>query len=602
MRRVAWFVLLAFLLGADSGLSGSPALAAGSIVVTSTADTAGTCPHPTQCTLRAAIQAVNDGSDGDPATISFAPGIFEPEAPGVIEIGTTPLPALSRAGGVIDATGRGVVLRRAGVSISGSHDGLRLTGAGATVLGLTIEGFGGTCLAASGEGARIGGPGAGNRFVDCGVAVLADGPGAQVEGNVITVSSPNDTQRVGVAVTASNVQVGGPPGSGRGNIISGPSVGVRIAGPAAPPVTGVTVEGNELRDGDGPGQAMERCIELSGAVGPALVRLNAVGPCGAGVVLTPAEEDSRAPRGVTIRSNEFSGLRGPAIDLGADGAGTPGSAEPPGPNDWAQAPNITRAVGTAVEGSACAGCLIELYLAFHTPGGVGDYGTVSLGSPVPADESGRFSAAVAGLSPGQWLVATATDSQGNTSEFSAPARVGAGAIPCGAMMLRPGWNHVAYFGAQPLALGNSFPPGQPGAVTAIYRYVDGTGGYERWLAGTTIGRTLTALEPGEEYWVLATAPATVEGGFSVSFPVPVALQAGWNDFTYLGASADPRDALASLAGRVRTLARWDADRQAWLRYGNETIPAWAQELTEVTACAVYQIEVAEPATLAPLQP
>lgn len=601
MRRVLLLVLVSTLFVPASRLGGAPAFATSSVVVTSTADSAGTCPHPTQCTLRAAIQTVNAGEGGDPDLISFAPGVFPPEAPGVIEIGNTPLPAISRAGATIDATGRGVVLRWAGVSLTGAHDGLRLTGPGTAATGLTFEGFTGTCLAATGDGARVGAPGGGNRFVDCGVAVLAEGGGIQVEGNVITVSSPNDSPRLGIAVTASNVQVGGPPGSGRANIISGPSVGIRIAAGGPSGISGVAVEGNEIRDGAGAGQATERCIEVAGPVSSATIRLNAVGPCGAGVILEPGG-DPAPPRGVTIRANEFLGLRGPAIDLGADGFGAPGGSPPPGPNDWLAPPAISRAVGNTVEGTACAGCLVELYLAFHTPGGGEDYGTVPLGPAVAADASGLFSATTAGLSAGQWVVATATDGSGSTSEFGRSVRVGAGSVQCGAMVLRPGWNHVAYFGAQPLELGTSFPADQPGSVTAIYRSIDGTTAYERWLAGTTIGRTLTALQPGQEYWVLADSPTTVPGGFSVSFPLPVALQPGWNDFTYLGATADPRDALSAIRGHVVTLARWDPDRQGWLRYGNETVPAWAQELTELTACGVYQVEVDQAVTLTPLHP
>ncbi|NTW03183.1 MAG: CSLREA domain-containing protein, partial [Oscillochloris sp.] len=70
-RRNWWYILVAFaLLLAPFALMVKPAQAAGTYVVTSTADTGGTCDStPTTCTLRQAILSSN--SDGVSSKINF---------------------------------------------------------------------------------------------------------------------------------------------------------------------------------------------------------------------------------------------------------------------------------------------------------------------------------------------------------------------------------------------------------------------------------------------------------------------------------------------------------------------------------------------------
>jgi hypothetical protein len=180
--------------------------------------------------------------------------------------------------------------------------------------------------------------------------------------------------------------------------------------------------------------------------------------------------------------------------------------------------------------------------------------------------------------------------------------VGAGAVQCGNSQLRAGWNHVAYFGPQVVFLGDSFSADPAGRITAIYRMVDGTMNYERWFRSGDVSPSLTLVQPGESYWMFATDAVTLAGGFSVSFPIPVQLAAGWNDFVYVGATADVVDALASIAGRYRDLHTFDPETGRFLRYGDPAIPSWAQEFNLLTACSTYQVYMSEPATLTPLQP
>ncbi|GIW15466.1 MAG: hypothetical protein KatS3mg063_1319 [Tepidiforma sp.] len=583
-------LLLVAVAAVLAGGGGWPpaARAAGIVTVTSTADAAGTCPHPSNCTLRAAIAAVNSGG---PSTIRFDPAVFPAAAPAVISVGSSPLPPLTADGATIDGSGSGVILRSASASLSVPHDGLRVTGSGATIRGLAFEGFSGVCLHAEGTNATVGSPAAPNRFHDCGVAIRVAGAAGTVAANDISADPASLPDAIGILVSGSNVTIGGA-GAAR-NTIDGTAVGVRVTGGSVP-VAGVTIENNSFR------RISSACVDLAAGTSGTTVRGNAFEDCGTGIVVAPSVEPAPVDRN-SFAANTFSALRGLAIDLGADGLRNPPGQPPPGPNGWVAYPAITRATPSGIEGTTCPGCRVEIYLASHTPGGQTDYGTVPLGPPVTADASGRFSAA-AMVSPGQWLVALATDAQGNTSEFSRPARVGSGAVVCGNVQLLPGWNHVAYFGSAPLILGDAFPSAESPAVTAIYQAVDGTSQYRRWLAATSAGRTLAALEPGQEYWFLATAPVTLPGGFSVSFPVPVTLQPGWNDLVYIGGSADPRDALASLEGKLLEVAKWDAGTQRWRRFGDGTAPAWTAGFDLVEACATYQVRVSETVTLQPLQP
>jgi hypothetical protein len=82
----------------------------------------------------------------------------------------------------------------------------------------------------------------------------------------------------------------------------------------------------------------------------------------------------------------------------------------------------------------------------------------------------------------------------------------------------------------------------------------------------------------------------------------VQLSAGWNDVVYMGGSADPRDAFASIGNRLLSVAKWDAVTQRWLRFGDGSAPPWAVGFSQVESCGVYQLLVSEPATLVPLQP
>jgi hypothetical protein len=80
------------------------------------------------------------------------------------------------------------------------------------------------------------------------------------------------------------------------------------------------------------------------------------------------------------------------------------------------APTITQASCQQVEGSACAGCTVEIY------SDTADQGRVYEGTTTAHASTGGFS--WSGIPTEPNVTATATDSLGNTSEFSAPSSTG----------------------------------------------------------------------------------------------------------------------------------------------------------------------------------
>jgi hypothetical protein len=103
--------------------------------------------------------------------------------------------------------------------------------------------------------------------------------------------------------------------------------------------------------------------------------------------------------GNTIRRNPIYGNAGPGIFL-ADGG-----------NNSLPAPIITEVLPTSVSGSACPGCIVELF------SDEADEGRVYEGYTV-ADGNGAWT--WMGSPNGPYVTATATDGTGNTSPFSAP--------------------------------------------------------------------------------------------------------------------------------------------------------------------------------------
>jgi hypothetical protein len=104
----------------------------------------------------------------------------------------------------------------------------------------------------------------------------------------------------------------------------------------------------------------------------------------------------------TIRRNSIFSNEGPGIEL-TDGG-----------NQMLPAPAILTVNETTVSGTACPGCTVEIFSDDE------DEGRVYEGMAI-ADALGEFTFDKGSPLAGPYLTATATDSAGNTSEFSAPA-------------------------------------------------------------------------------------------------------------------------------------------------------------------------------------
>ena len=137
-----------------------------------------------------------------------------------------------------------------------------------------------------------------------------------------------------------------------------------------------------------------------------------------GIFLEFAESDRNEFSGNTFMNN--GGL---AIDLAPAGptANDAGDGDT-GPNENLNYPVLTAASTTAVAGTACAGCRVEVYRSTVDTGNRGE-GNKFVGSATAA-ANGSFSAAVSGVVGGDNVAAIAIDPSKNTSEFSPVISVG----------------------------------------------------------------------------------------------------------------------------------------------------------------------------------
>jgi parallel beta-helix repeat protein len=381
----------------------------------------------------------------------------------------TALPALTdTAGTIVDGSSQpgfaagAPVITIDGTSAGAGTNGLQIQGGLSTVLGLNIQNFDGDQIEISGGGndsvlgcfligsgadpsgdgvavgaadCRIGGPAAGDRNVigsnlsQSGIDVLGAGNGAIIENNVIgadaagTAATPNGTGIL--VVDANDVTL-------INNLISGNSGdGVTLTGSA---------DNIILRDNRIGTDATGAASLANGGTGIALTDTAGSGPTGAQIG-NPGAANIIAFNGAAgisisgtgtnnaISGNSIFSSTGLGIDLGTLGrtANDANDADS-GPNDLQNFPVLSQAVlnpgGTA---SVISGSLnskpstayrIEF---FSTPvsGGVG--GKTFLGATsVTTDSSGNatfnFNSSVIGA--GLSVTATATDPNGNTSEFS----------------------------------------------------------------------------------------------------------------------------------------------------------------------------------------
>lgn len=404
------------------------------------------------CTLRAAIQEVNAGSTSTLHGITFSgPMTITLDA----QLGG--LPYLERPV-VIDAhSAWDMANGRPGVALLGdsTESGLVLTADGCNVYGMYISGFWAAVQVQSAENS-IGGPRGGQRNVLSGNHTGVEITGATghhniIQGNTIGLSPAGDVaepNEYGIAINngaADNLIGGGE--ALKGNIISGNSFqGLRIEGEGTDRNrVGGNLIGGSAVDPAGPGNAD---VGIRIAYGPAETRIGGgdlapnvirgngdsgihISEAGSGTRIEANAIRANAGDGIRIyrtagctvlwnwiSENEAAGVRvtgavatGNRLSQNAIWANGFGIGLGDGANAGIQPPAILGGDSAAVSGTACAGCMVEI---FSDAGGQGR----DWEGDTTADSSGNwtFSGGVRGPN----VTAVNIDSAGNTSEFSLP--------------------------------------------------------------------------------------------------------------------------------------------------------------------------------------
>ncbi len=350
--------------------------------------------------------------------------------------------ATAGAGNLISGNAdSGVYIDASNTTVKGNLIGTNAAGTGAIRNGSVGSATGGVFIA-SGTGSVIGGMTAADRNViagNGGAGIWIEGTTGShtIQGNYIGVDMTGDTalanNRWGIVLNLgaiSNVQIGGT-AAGAGNVIAGNEAstgGVFIGGNAI----GTVLEGNRI----GVGATTNTALSSVQAVG---VRIQAsatntrVGGTVAGAGNVIARNGSVGvtiignTSGTTIQGNAIYGNNGLAIDLGNDGITANDGALTTGqPNQLMDKPvlsnanlvgsNLTLAgyVGSAANQNTFANSRIEFYRTTSSS-------SVFLGA-LTTDVNGNFSGTLdvtgLGLTQSDPIIATATDPNGNTSEFS----------------------------------------------------------------------------------------------------------------------------------------------------------------------------------------
>lgn len=430
----------------------------------------GKCVLTGICTLRAAIEQANasPGADAINFTVtSISPGGGLPQITGPVTIDGTTSPAgrveLSVRGLDIAAgssTVRRMVINRTSGSVSSSGIGLGTNGGnvlegnffGTDVTGTVDLSTTQTGVLISSPNNIVGGTTAAARNIIISSltspGVVIEGSGNQVQGNFIgtdvTGTAALGGTTVGFYIFGSSNTVGGTTGvtpggqcTGACNVISGSkNQGVWIVGSGT---TGNLVQGNHIgTDVTGTaalgnaGNGVETTTAVSGntiggtarGAGNTIANNGFAGVC---IACSTAGSDTADATGNAILSNSIFSNTGLGIDLGGNGVAPNDSGDSDtGANNLQNFPVLTLATSTTVQGTLNSRPNTTFRLEFFSntecdPSGYGE-GQKFIGpTTVTTDGSGDASFTVAfstTVPGGRFITATATDPDGNTSEFS----------------------------------------------------------------------------------------------------------------------------------------------------------------------------------------
>lgn len=334
-------------------------------------------------------------------------------------------------------TGDGVFVRGAGSKVQGNYIGTDITG----TLALGNNGNG----VVAGENALVGGPEPEARNIiaangNLGNVVLGfnnSGNAAVVQGNYIgtdvTGTRVLGGAPAGINIISNNNVIGGTVAGAR-NLISGNAVGIQIGSVFSSSPVGSVIQGNIIglnALGTGPLPNTQQGIAIAGGVNSVIggtqsgaanqIAFNG----GPGITVT-------AGTGNSIRGNSIFSNNGLGIDLGTSGVTANDGADPDtGPNNLQNFPVITSVVSSAnsvtIQGSLKSLPNTAFQIDFFSnaavdPSGNGEGAQFINSTSVNTDNNGDATINVTfpvGLAAGRVITATATDPNGNTSEFSA---------------------------------------------------------------------------------------------------------------------------------------------------------------------------------------
>jgi photosystem II stability/assembly factor-like uncharacterized protein len=334
-------------------------------------------------------------------------------------------------------SGEGVSIRGAGSKLQGNYIGTDVTGT------LALGNIGSGVIA--GENALIGGTqpearniiAANGNFGNVVLGQNSSGSAATVQGNYIgtdvTGTRALGGSAAGVNIFSDNNIVGGTVAGAR-NVISGNSIGIQIGGFSSNGPLGNIIQGNFIglnAAGTGPLPNTQFGISISGGVNNTIGGTQAeagnkiVFNGGAGVSMSSGN-------GNAIRGNSIFSNNGLGIDLGVNGVtANDGNDGDTGPNQLQNFPVITSVLSTSnsttIQGSLKSIPNTTFQIDFFSnaavdPSGNGEGAQFFHTAPVSTDINGDATINVTvpvGLTPGRVITATATDPNGNTSEFSA---------------------------------------------------------------------------------------------------------------------------------------------------------------------------------------
>jgi uncharacterized repeat protein (TIGR01451 family) len=303
-------------------------------------------------------------------------------------------------------------------ALANGMSGILITGSNSTQIGGIGAGMGNVISGNLGAGIKLAG-GAGDTLIE-GNLIGTDESGE--------IAVPNGGDGILIA-SGPGTQVGGGGGAGGNEIAANTGDGVDIVGGS-----GIVVAGNFI--GTDPTGALSlgnqkngvsigssgNTIGGSSAIAGNLIENNGAGLSGAGVQLVGLAAEN------SILSNSIYNNAGLGINLG-DGPTPNHQPGTPGPNNYQNYPVLSEAQSdgsaTQITGTLSAAPSASFLIQFFSspmPDSTGfGQGKNYLGSAqVSTNASGiaTFSAPCAGATPGTSISATATDSQGDTSEFS----------------------------------------------------------------------------------------------------------------------------------------------------------------------------------------